>query len=57
MKYLSANGCASKLDEHYVFLNHAHFIPEEFSSIVRDHITKNSGGLRAESRVSVTKIY
>ncbi|OWZ18367.1 hypothetical protein PHMEG_0007552 [Phytophthora megakarya] len=57
MKILSANGCASKSGERCMILNHAHFIPDELSSIVRGDITRNSGGLRAESHVSVTKIF
>ncbi|ETI54049.1 hypothetical protein F443_03093 [Phytophthora nicotianae P1569] len=36
MKYLSSGGCVSKSEERCAFPNHAHFLPTELPSVVRD---------------------
>ncbi|ETP51847.1 hypothetical protein F442_03070 [Phytophthora nicotianae P10297] len=51
MKYLSSGGCVSKSEERCAFPNHAHFLPTELPSVVRDHITQHLGGIRAELRL------
>ncbi|KAG6955454.1 hypothetical protein JG687_00011186 [Phytophthora cactorum] len=48
MKHLSAPGCVSKSDDKCAFPNHARFTPADLPDIVREHITSQLGGLRAE---------